>query len=97
VVEGDAGWLERLLLNLIDNAIKFTSTGGDVLVRIARTDHNGTIEVRDSGIGMTPEVAARVFERFFRADPARSSTGSGSGRSRGASPTRCGPMTRTST
>ena len=78
-VVADAGWLERLLLNLIDNAIKFTEPGGQVCVRVEKRDRRAGLVVRDTGIGMTPEVAAHVFERFFRADPARSSTGSGSG------------------
>ena len=79
VVVADAGWLERLLLNLIDNAIKFTESGGQVCVRVERRNRSASLTVRDTGIGMTPEVASHVFERFFRADPARSSTGSGSG------------------
>jgi heavy metal sensor kinase len=78
-VEGDAGWLERMVLNLIDNAIKFTQPGGEVLVRVRPARGTVRLEVSDTGIGMTPEVVARVFERFYRADPARSSTGSGSG------------------
>jgi two-component system OmpR family sensor kinase len=79
VVEGDAGWLERLLLNLMDNAIKFTHPGGEVVVRVRPDRSTVRLEVSDTGIGMTPDVVARVFERFYRADPARSSTGSGSG------------------
>jgi len=78
-VEGDPGWIERLLLNLMDNAVKFTQPGGDVTVRVRRDGPTARIEVSDTGIGMTPDVMARVFERFYRADPARSSTGSGSG------------------
>jgi heavy metal sensor kinase len=77
-VEGDSGWLERLLLNLIDNAIKFTVEGGQVTVRVRRAGGTARLEVADSGIGMTPDVVAHIFERFYRADPARS-TGSGSG------------------
>jgi len=78
-VEGDPGWIERLLLNLMDNALKFTRPGGEVVVRVRREGSTARIEVRDTGIGMAPDVMAHVFERFYRADPARSSTGSGSG------------------
>jgi heavy metal sensor kinase len=78
-VDGDAGWIERLLLNLIDNAVKFTPPGGEVHVRVRRVGKTARIEVQDTGIGMSPDVVAHVFERFYRADPARSSTGSGSG------------------
>ncbi|HEX5107484.1 MAG TPA: ATP-binding protein [Vicinamibacterales bacterium] len=78
IVAADAGWLERLLLNLMDNALKFTEAGGQVCVRVEKRDGGARLIVRDSGIGMTSEVASHVFDRFFRADPARSS-GSGSG------------------
>jgi heavy metal sensor kinase len=78
-VKGDAGWLERLLLNLMDNAVKFTPPGGEVVVRVRREGKTARIEVSDTGIGMTPEEAERIFERFYRADPARSSTVKGSG------------------
>jgi heavy metal sensor kinase len=79
VVVGDAGWLQRLLLNLIDNSLKFTPAGGSVSLRVSREDSGARLEVRDTGIGMTPEVTERVFERFFRADPARPSAADGAG------------------
>ena len=80
IVEGDRGWLERMLLNLIDNALKFTAAGGRVDIRVQRANDGGRVEVRDTGIGMDPEVKQRVFEHFFRGDPARSSSsGGGSG------------------
>ena len=79
MVNGDAGWLQRLLLNLLDNAIKFTREGGHVLLRVSRDGHQARIDVRDTGIGMAPEVLPHVFERFFQADPARSSGTDGAG------------------
>jgi heavy metal sensor kinase len=79
VARGDAGWLERLVLNLLDNAMKFTSEGGCVVVRVSRRGERASLEVTDSGIGMTPEVAAHVFERFYQADPSRSSASGGAG------------------
>jgi heavy metal sensor kinase len=79
VVNGDAGWLQRLLLNLLDNAIKFTREGGHVLLRVSREGRHARIDVRDTGIGMAPEVLPHVFERFFQADPARSSGTDGAG------------------
>jgi heavy metal sensor kinase len=79
VVQGDAQWLERLLLNLVDNAIKFTPEGGTVGVRVFSDAHDATIEVRDTGVGMSREVARHIFERFFRADPARSPSSTGAG------------------
>ena len=79
VVEGDQEWLERLLLNLLDNAFKFTPRGGTIVVRLAGANGHARLEVRDSGVGMAPDVAARVFERFYRADPARSTSAAGAG------------------
>ena len=78
-VSGDAGWLRRLLINLVDNATKFTPEGGHIAVRVAAHDGTATIDVEDTGIGLTPEDAARVFERFFRADPSRTSRIEGAG------------------
>lgn len=79
VARGDAGWLERLVLNLLDNAMKFTREGGCVVVRVSRQGERACMEVADTGIGMTPEVAAHVFERFYQADPSRSSGSGGAG------------------
>jgi heavy metal sensor kinase len=78
-VEGDGEWLERLVLNLLDNAFKFTPRGGRVTVRVSAVERQARIEVTDTGIGMPPEVLSHVFERFYRADPARSSSARGVG------------------
>jgi len=72
VVQGDAEWLKRLVLNLLDNAIKFTPQGGQVVVDVSRIGAVARLAVRDTGIGIDPDVQPRIFERFFRADPARS-------------------------
>jgi heavy metal sensor kinase len=79
VAVGDAGWLERLMLNLLDNAMKFTPEGGRVVVRVSRDDDRARVDVADTGIGMTPEVSTHVFERFYQADQARSSASGGAG------------------
>jgi signal transduction histidine kinase len=79
VVQGDAGWLERLVLNLVDNAIKFTPEEGRVVIRVGRDGANARIDVEDTGLGLSPEDARRVFERFFRADASRSSSTEGAG------------------
>jgi heavy metal sensor kinase len=72
VVTGDSGWLERLMLNLIDNAIKFTPSGGRVDLVVRMTDGTATLTVRDTGIGIPHADLPHVFERFYRADAARS-------------------------
>ncbi len=79
VVRGDADWLKRLVLNLVDNAIKFTPEGGRVEVTVSRAGSMARLVVRDTGTGIAPEAQARVFERFFRADPARSTGTAGAG------------------
>ena len=79
LVNGDAGWLQRLILNLLDNAIKFTREGGRVVLRVSREAGRARIDVRDTGIGMSPDVTPHVFERFFQADPARSPGTDGAG------------------
>lgn len=73
IVEGDADWLKRLLLNLLDNAIKFTPHGGRIVVGVSRIGEVARLVVEDTGIGISPEAMPRIFDRFFRADPARSS------------------------
>ena len=74
-VQGDAGLLERAVLNLLDNAIKWSPSAGVVEVRAS----GGRIEIADHGLGIAPEDRSRVFERFWRAPAARSARGSGLG------------------
>ncbi len=64
---GDAEELERVLLNLATNAVKFTPPGGTVDIALRREGHLVRIEVTDTGIGVTPADQEHVFERFFRA------------------------------
>ncbi len=72
-VLADRDGLATILNNLVENAIKYTSQGGEIVVRYAaESDNNVRIEVRDSGIGIPPELQSRVFERFYRVDSARS-------------------------
>jgi signal transduction histidine kinase len=70
---GDASLLRRLLLNLLDNAIKYTPAGGEVRVRTARVTGGYTVSVSDTGAGVPPEARDRLFDRFFRASRARGS------------------------
>jgi len=79
IVQGDPAWLKRLLLNLLDNALKYTPAGGRVSVRVSRLGDRARIDVQDTGAGLSPADLPRVFERFFRADPARSSSLPGAG------------------
>jgi signal transduction histidine kinase len=78
-VTGDRGWLERALLNLLDNAMKFTPVGGTVSVSVSREGERARADVRDSGIGMAEEAIPHIFEPFFREDPSRSPAAHGAG------------------
>jgi heavy metal sensor kinase len=70
-VRGDRGRLKQVVVNLLDNAIKFTPRGGTVSLRTEQRPDVALLEVRDTGIGIPPEALPHVFERFFRADAAR--------------------------
>jgi len=78
-VNGDPEWLERMLLNLLDNAFKFTERDGRVVVRLSTDGDIAQLEVRDTGVGMAADVVPHVMERFYRADPARSPSNQGVG------------------
>ena len=71
--------LRRLMMNLLDNAIKYTPIGGSVEAKVKQRPGEAEIEVADTGIGIEAEAAARVFERFYRVDKARSRAEGGSG------------------
>ncbi len=75
VVPVDAARIRQLLMNLITNAIKYTPAGGRVVIRLSEDVDNVLLEVQDSGIGIAPGDTPNVFERFWRADPARTRTG----------------------
>jgi two-component system, OmpR family, sensor kinase len=70
-VEADEALIRRMVLNLIDNAIKFTPPGGNVTLKVRREDARYLIVVEDTGEGIPTEMQSRIFERFFRADKAR--------------------------
>ena len=74
-VQGDPTGVDRAVVNLLDNAVKFSPAGGTVTVRL----HRGEYTVRDQGPGIDPADLPRVFERFYRSDSARQLPGSGLG------------------
>lgn len=78
-VQGDAASLERLFVILLDNAVKYTASGGNIDVRLASDDGFAVAEIRDTGSGIAAEDIAHVFDRFYRADRARSRESGGTG------------------
>jgi len=79
VVRGDAARLQRLVANLLDNAIKYTPVGGSVVLTVTATPSDVLISVADTGIGIGEKDLPHIFERFYRVDPSRSSPGYGLG------------------
>lgn len=79
VWNGDRTVLRQALLNLLDNAIKYTPAGGCIRMSAAREDRAFLLEVSDTGPGIAAGLEARVFDRFYRGDAAPSSEGSGLG------------------
>lgn len=79
VVAGDRERLKQILVNLIDNAIKYTRDGGEVSVSVGSEGENGFVAVADSGIGIDPAHQERVFDRFYRVSPDRGEVGAGLG------------------
>jgi heavy metal sensor kinase len=83
LLRGDEALFSRMLMNLLDNAIKHTLPGGHVVVSRTRVDDSHVIRVEDTGTGIPVEAQPHIFERFYRADKARTrnleSDGSGAG------------------
>jgi two-component system OmpR family sensor kinase len=78
-VHGDEGRLRQVVANIVGNALVHTPPGTPIEITTSRGDSTAVLAVRDHGPGMPPDVAARAFERFYRADPARSRHRGGSG------------------
>jgi signal transduction histidine kinase len=78
-VQGDAGSLRRAVLNLVDNAVKYTPASGSVVVSLERSGDRVSIVVEDTGIGIDPADAERIFEPFVRLDAGRSRDTGGTG------------------
>jgi two-component system, OmpR family, heavy metal sensor histidine kinase CusS len=79
LVRADAAALERLLLALLENAVKYTPSGGRVQLRSLSDGEFAVLTIEDTGIGISAEDLPRIFDRFFRADQARSREVPGSG------------------
>jgi signal transduction histidine kinase len=79
LVLGDAARLRQLIANLVDNAVKYTPTGGLIELRTRALDSVSEIQVHDTGMGIADEDKPRIFERLYRGDRSRSEPGLGLG------------------
>lgn len=78
-INGDEDRLKQLLLILLDNALKYTPDAGQVTLGLRHSNTEAELFVRDTGVGIAPEHLPHIFERFYRADPARSRDPGGTG------------------
>jgi heavy metal sensor kinase len=78
-VKGDRTRLQEVIVNLTDNAIQHTAKGGQVEVRVRKDSGSAVLEVADNGAGISSEALPHIFERFYRADKARSRSSGGTG------------------
>jgi signal transduction histidine kinase len=79
ILQIDSNRMEQILGNLLANALRYTSEGGEVLVRIEWGPKTARLSVCDSGPGIPPEALPHIFERFYRADKSRSRSEGGTG------------------
>ena len=78
-VQGDPDHLRRLLLNLVDNGIKYTPPGGSVEISLRMDEKSAILRVSDTGIGIAKEDQEKIFRRFYRTTAARAQGESGAG------------------
>jgi len=78
-VNGDPDRLKQLLLNLVENGMKYTPRGGRVTVNLSQTDGWAQMTIRDNGVGIPAEDLPFIFDRFYRVDKARNRSQGGSG------------------
>lgn len=78
-IKGDPLKLRQMIMNVVDNALKYTPDGGNVNICLFKRDHNAVIEVADNGVGIPQSDLPYIFDRFYRVDKARSRATGGTG------------------
>jgi heavy metal sensor kinase len=78
-VQGNRVRLKQVVVNLLDNAIKYTPEKGAIQLRVLASNGHTVLEVQDNGIGIPPDALPHIFERFYRVDPARSADSESAG------------------
>jgi signal transduction histidine kinase len=79
VILGDKPRLKQIIVNLLDNAIRFTGRGGTVALQTRTTEEGSLLEISDTGIGIAQAAVEHIFDRFYRVDPSRSREDGGAG------------------
>jgi heavy metal sensor kinase len=79
MVEGDGARLKQVVVNLLDNAIKYTPQNGAIQLHVRAVNRHAVLEVEDNGVGISPEALPHIFERFYRVDQIRSGDFEGAG------------------
>ena len=79
VIKGDLSLISQMLLNLVENGIKYGKPGGCIRIAAKTAENKAYITVSDNGLGIPPDSLPHIFERFYRADPARDRSGTGLG------------------
>ena len=75
----DPAKIQQMVYNLLENAIKYTPSGGKIRIRLTRSGTNGVLEITDSGVGIPQTDLSRIYDRFYRVDKARSRSTGGTG------------------
>jgi signal transduction histidine kinase len=78
-VDGNISRMQRLITNLLENAIKYNRQGGTVTISVTQDEQRVNIQLEDTGLGIAEEDIPRIFERFYRCDRSRSQSGIGLG------------------
>jgi signal transduction histidine kinase len=76
---GDEDLIRRLVVNILDNAVRYSPSGSSIRVAMERSQDRYSISVSDEGPGIATDIQSRIFERFYRVDAARTHGGAGDG------------------
>lgn len=79
IISADTGRISQVVINLLNNAIKYTPEGGEIHIELTETKENVVLRIQDNGVGISPEELPYIFERFYRADKSRNRMTGGSG------------------